>query len=210
MAHTLQTMRSIAKHSTASLKQKMIYLTQLNKALGHLSRILESIKSHRDIRAADRDACRTPLSPIRRIPNAFWKKILPSAMQVCRHWTQFLGSIPIEFDRIQLDLTDPDVDRTLYAQLLRRYSARLHGSVVLQLDIFFPASWKYCVLQLDSDAYDGFIERLTSHLEYIASSSWWQSITHLRIFNHSPSEWDRVFQRNTNLHAWSISQSRFH
>lgn len=187
-------------------------ITQLDKALGHISRILESIKSQRDTRVTDRDTCRALLSPMRRIPNEIWMKILPSAiqgnaedfslLQVCRHWTQFLGSIPEAFNRIQLDLTDPEVDRTLYAQLLREYSTRLHGgSVFPRLDIIFPNPWKYCVSQQYNNASDDFVERLTAQLEPIVLSPWWQSITHLRIFNYSPNEWDRVFQRNTDFGA---------
>ncbi|KAF9060385.1 hypothetical protein BDP27DRAFT_1370591 [Rhodocollybia butyracea] len=177
-------------------------ISQLDSALGHISRIVESIKFHRDVRYRDRDTCSALLSPIRRVPNEIWLKISPLAiqgtdpdfllLQVCRHWNELLGSVPHAFNRVQLDLTKP---RNEYTQLIQKYSTRLHGgSNVSRLDLVFPEPWKYSVLLQESDASEEFIRSLTTELEHISLSSWWQSITHLKILNYSPNEWDRVFR----------------
>ncbi|KAF9060431.1 hypothetical protein BDP27DRAFT_1339669 [Rhodocollybia butyracea] len=190
------------KNALDCISQAEDDIARLDSALGHISRIVESIKSHRDARYNDRDTCSALLSPIRRVPNEIWLKILPfaiqgtdrdfSLLQVCRHWNELLGSVPHAFNRVQLDLTKP---RDVYTQFIQKYSTRLHGgSNVSRLDLVFPEPWKYSVLLQGSDASEEFIRSLTTELKHISLSSWWQSITHLKILNYSPNDWDQVFR----------------
>ncbi|KAJ7585139.1 hypothetical protein C8J56DRAFT_1053533 [Mycena floridula] len=177
---------------------------ELDTVIARLTRVLERVKSQRDLRVRDKDMFRALVNPIRRIPNEIWRKIFPSALQgteadfgllqVCRHWRAFLLSSPQIFDRVQLDLTDPHVDQKQYTTLLLEYSARLHGGkTVPRVDISLPEPWRYCALGEDTDASVDFIASLKLHLRYMTSQSWWQSITHIRILNYSPDEWEELF-----------------
>ncbi|KAJ7585138.1 hypothetical protein C8J56DRAFT_1027537 [Mycena floridula] len=177
---------------------------ELDTGIARLTRILERVKSQRDLRVRDKDMFRALINPIRRIPNEIWRKIFPSAfqgteadfglLQVCRHWRAFLLSSPQIFDRVQLDLTDSQLDPERYTWLVLEYSSRLHaGEAISRLDIVFPDAWRYKSLEYGSQASSDLIASLNSQLQYTATRSWWQSISHIRLLDYSPDPWDQVF-----------------
>ncbi|KAJ4491008.1 hypothetical protein J3R30DRAFT_3694987 [Lentinula aciculospora] len=179
-------------------------ITLLDDSLTRIRRVLELIQAYRDKRNCHRHNCKALLMPTRCIPNEIWMQILPAAiqgtatdfhlLQVCRHWRLLLGSIPLMFDRVQLDLTDPLVNPQKITRFLIEYSTRLHGVIVPQIDIVLPQPWIYYrSLESYNQVSDGFILSLKNHLEYIASRSWWgQMVTHLRLFNFS-TPWEQLF-----------------
>ncbi|KAJ3859131.1 hypothetical protein EV359DRAFT_68430 [Lentinula novae-zelandiae] len=180
------------------------HIAKLDNALARISRILDSMKVQRDILIHDRDNLKALLMPIRHIPNELWMKILPAAIQgtdldfslfqVCRQWRGLLFSSSQLFDRVQLNLANPNTSCEKWTRFLTEYITRLHGGIMVsRVDIVFPEPWKYCVLKQGSRESAQFIRSLKKHMECIASSSCWQSVTHLRMVNYSPNDWDQVF-----------------
>ncbi|KAJ7585167.1 hypothetical protein C8J56DRAFT_1053559 [Mycena floridula] len=178
---------------------------QLEEAMGRVSRILESLTRCRDERARDRSTFRALLSPLRRIPNEIWIKVFPwtvqgtaadlTLLQVCRHWRDFLLSSPQIFDRVQLDLSDVNVDARLPNQFMFHYGNRLHGKMPARIDIRLPEPLQYCVLEKGSAESKQFLNSLGRHVENLVSQSWWATTTHLRFLNYSPNEWEPALHK---------------